>query len=356
MSEVKETKSPEVQPEEPTVRPERAPAEGSTVLENGLTRLTSEEAARAGKRLAAIVDNVETVIIGKRQAIELVVMSLITGGHVLLEDVPGVGKTTLALAFSRALGLRYTRVQFTPDVTPSDIVGFSVYEKDGGTLAYKPGAVMCNLLLADEINRTSSKTQSALLEVMEEGRVTVDGVTRPLPDPFIVIATQNPVGSLGTHMLPQSQLDRFTVRLHMGYPDIESQVNILRERRTDQPLDAVRQVTDAGTLAAMRGELAGVHMGDELLEYIARLAQLTRDHELVQLGLSPRGALALSRMARANAFMLGRDYVVPEDVTAVLPDVCAHRLILHPRTRLAEVSAEDILGEITAAAPVPGGR
>ena len=241
--------------------------------------------------------------------------------NVLLDDVPGTGKTTAALAFHRALGLRYGRIQFTPDVLPSDIVGFSIYRKESGTFVYQPGAVMTNLLLADEINRTSSKTQAALLEVMEERQVTVDGVTHPLPVPFAVIATQNPVGSAGTQLLPQAQLDRFMVRLEMGYPDFESQVNILRDRQQDDPLTQVREVSSAEALLEMQRQAQSVHMADPLLEYVTRLTEATRAHPLVLLGVSPRGALAVCRMAKSRAFMHGRDYVLPEDVQSVFIDV-----------------------------------
>ena len=214
-----------------------------------------------------ILAEVHKVIVGKDDVMEKILMTLISRGHVLLDDVPGTGKTTAALAFHRALGLRYGRIQFTPDVLPSDIVGFSIYRKESGTFVYQPGAVMTNLLLADEINRTSSKTQAALLEVMEERQVTVDGVTHPLPVPFAVIATQNPVGSAGTQLLPQAQLDRFMVRLEMGYPDFESQVNILRDRQQDDPLTQVRKVSSAEALLEMQRQAQSVHMADPLLEY-----------------------------------------------------------------------------------------
>ena len=272
-----------------------------------------------------------------------ILMTLISRGHVLLDDVPGTGKTTAALAFHRALGLRYGRIQFTPDVLPSDIVGFSVYSKEKGTFIYQPGAVMTNLLLADEINRTSSKTQAALLEAMEERQVTVDGVTHPLPAPFAVIATQNPVGSAGTQLLPQAQLDRFMVRLEMGYPDFESQVNILRDRQQDDPLTQVREVSSVAALLDMQQQAQAVHMADSLLEYVTRLTEATRTHPLVLLGVSPRGALAVCRMAKSRAFMHGRDYVLPEDVQNVFIDVCAHRLFLAPKAKISDTAAADVL-------------
>ncbi len=293
-----------------------------------------------------ILTEVHKVIVGKDDVLKKILMTLISRGHVLLDDVPGTGKTTAALAFHRALGLKYGRIQFTPDVLPSDIVGFSIYSKESGTFVYQPGAVMTNLLLADEINRTSSKTQAALLEAMEERQVTVDGVTRPLPAPFAVIATQNPVGSAGTQLLPQAQLDRFMVRLEMGYPDFESQVNILRDRQTDDPLDQVREVSSAEALLEMQRQARAVHMDDSLLEYVTRLTEATRTHPLVLLGVSPRGALAVCRMAKSCAFMDGRDYVLPEDVQSVFIDVCAHRLFLAPKAKIADTTAADILTDL----------
>ena len=284
-----------------------------------------------------ILAEVHKVIVGKDDVMEKILMTLISRGHVLLDDVPGTGKTTAALAFHRALGLRYGRIQFTPDVLPSDIVGFSIYRKESGTFVYQPGAVMTNLLLADEINRTSSKTQAALLEVME------DGVTHPLPVPFAVIATQNPVGSAGTQLLPQAQLDRFMVRLEMGYPDFESQVNILRDRQQDDPLTQVREVSSAEALLEMQRQAQSVHMADPLLEYVTRLTEATRAHPLVLLGVSPRGALAVCRMAKSRAFMHGRDYVLPEDVQSVFIDVCAHRLFLAPKAKISDTTAADVL-------------
>ena len=295
------------------------------------------------EKIKEILDQIETVIVGKNAVMERILMAILAGGHVLMEDVPGVGKTTTAMTFARVLGLETRRVQFTSDTMPSDIIGFSVYDKDTGKLVYKPGAVMTNLLLADEINRTSSKTQAALLEVMEERQVTVDGVTHPLPVPFAVIATQNPVGSAGTQLLPQAQLDRFMVRLEMGYPDFESQVNILRDRQQDDPLTQVREVSSAEALLEMQRQAQSVHMADPLLEYVTRLTEATRAHPLVLLGVSPRGALAVCRMAKSRAFMHGRDYVLPEDVQSVFIDVCAHRLFLAPKAKISDTTAADVL-------------
>ena len=300
-----------------------------------------------------IAQQVRTVIIGKDEVIAKTLMVILSGGHILLEDVPGTGKTTLALAFSKTLGLDFKRMQFTPDTMPSDITGFSIYDKNGGTFDYKAGAAMTNLLLADEINRTSSKTQSALLEVMEEGQITVDGVTRAVPQPFVVIATQNPVGTAGTQMLPQAQLDRFMVRLSMGYPDFDSQVSILREHHFESPLDSLKPIISADELIRMKKEAATVHIAEPIYEYVTRLAQATREHPMIQLGLSPRGAIAVCRMAKAYAYLAGRNYVVPEDVAAVFTDVSAHRLLLSPKARLAQQSAENILSSIITNVPMP---
>lgn len=293
-----------------------------------------------------LLDEMEKVIIGKHRVLERVLMAILSKGHILLDDVPGVGKTTLALTCSKVLGMDYNRIQFTPDVVPSDIIGFSIYNKGTGTFEYKPGVVMTNLLLADEINRTSSKTQSALLEVMEEGQVTVDGVTHPLPSPFVVLATQNPVGSAGTQLLPQAQLDRFMIRLEMGYPDFASQVNILRDRQVENPLNLIQAILSNADILRMQEEVQYVHVEDSILEYITALAVATREHPMIRLGVSPRGALAVSRMAKAHAYLKGRDYVMPEDVQRIFLDVCAHRVILNPKARIADLSAGDVLKQV----------
>jgi len=236
---------------------------------------------------------------------------------------------------------------------PSYVIGFSVYDKSGNALSYKPGAAMTNLLLADEINRTSSKTQSALLEVMEEGQITVDGVTRQVPQPFVVIATQNPVGTAGTQVLPHAQLDRFMLRLKMGYPDFASQVNILKDRQTANPLYSISPVVNINEVISMKREVAEIHIADSIYEYVTTLAQHTRENPMIQLGISPRGALAVCRMAKAYAYVNGREYVVPEDIAAIFCDVCAHRLMLSPKARLANQSAEDILAEILKEVKMP---
>lgn len=299
-----------------------------------------------------ILNEINSVIIGKQEVVAKVLMAVLAKGHVLLEDVPGVGKTTMALSFAKTLGLETKRVQFTSDTMPSDIIGYSVYQKDTGELAYKPGAVMTNLLLADEINRTSSKTQSALLEAMEEYHVTVDGKTYALPSPFVVLATQNPVGSAGTQLLPSSQMDRFLICTSMGYPDMESQISILRDRHHENPLDKLHAVVDREQLEDLIEQTAQVYLCDELYQYIAALVQKTREHEMIELGISPRGALALCRMAKAHAFVGGRDYVTPQDVTAVFADVCCHRFVMSSKARLHRISAQaaaaDILGLVKA--------
>ncbi|MFD1403279.1 AAA family ATPase [Robinsoniella peoriensis] len=305
------------------------------------------------KHTEQLVQEIQKVIVGKEEVIQKVLMAILAKGHILLEDIPGVGKTTLALAISKTLGLDYKRIQFTPDVIPSDVVGYTVYDKKSGEFVYKPGAVMCNLLLADEINRTSSKTQAALLEVMEEGNVTVDGNTYEVPKPFVVISTQNPFGSAGTQLLPQSQLDRFMVKLEMGYPDFESQVNILKDRQEIQPLDTIKAVINKADLEEMQMEVSRVKVKDEILRYITRLAEATRSHEYIQLGVSPRGAYAVNNMAKASAYIAGRGYVTPEDVIGIFPSVSSHRVILHPKAKVTGVSAMSIMEEITKTISVP---
>lgn len=293
-----------------------------------------------------IIDEIKKVISGKDEIIEKVLMAFIAKGHVLMDDIPGVGKTTLVLAFSRTLGLQYKRVQCTPDVIPSDIVGYSMYNKDTGKMEFKPGAVMCNLFLADEINRTSSKTQSALLEVMQENQITVDGFTYPVPQPFFVIATQNPIGFSGTQSLPEAQLDRFMVRLKMGYPDAESLTKLMKNRQTKDPLEELKPVIGKEDMLRMQKEAMDVYIRDDIFTYITQLTEATHDHEYIRLGISPRGSLALCSMAKAHAYLDNRDYVIPEDVMDVFVDVCAHRLILNSKARVDHVSEMEILGQV----------
>lgn len=293
-----------------------------------------------------IINEINKTIIGKNEVIEKVLMAILAKGHILLEDTPGVGKTTLALAFSKTMGLDYKRIQFTPEIMPADVVGFSVYNKDTEKLLYQPGAVLCNLLLVDEINRASSKTQSALLEAMEEGAVTVDGVTRQLPNPFMVIATQNPIGSTGTQLLPESQMDRFMVRLSMGYPELQDEIIILKNKQSRDSLKLLKQSTSTMELLQIQEQVEKVHIHEDIYVYIARLAIATREHSLISLGISPRGSIALVRMSQAAAWLSGRDYVIPSDVQLVLYDVFEHRLILNSQVSLGNATSRSILTRI----------
>lgn len=294
----------------------------------------------------AILAEVSKAFIGKNEIVKKVLMTIYAGGHILLEDCPGVGKTTLAVAFSKTLGLSSKRIQFTPDTLPSDITGFTVFNRETNHFEYRDGAANCQLLLADEINRTSPKTQSALLEVMEEHTVTVDGETHVLPSPFICIATQNPVGSAGTQSLPESQLDCFMICLSIGYPSLENQMRIINAQRYSNPLSDVRPVTNAQNLLEVQNYLTSVRVADSVLSYTIRLCEATRVHPLVELGISPRGVSALVKMARAGAVLRERNYVVPEDVQSVFFDVCAHRLILRPQAQVDGITVRDILAEI----------
>ena len=304
----------------------------------------------------AIIDEVGKALVGKRDVIEKALMAIYAGGHILLEDVPGTGKTTLALALSKALDLEYKRVQFTPDTMPSDITGFSMYDRDAHEFRFTWGAVNCNLLLGDEINRTSAKTQSALLEVMEELSVTVDGVTHKLPRPFVCIATENPVGSAGTQPLPDSQLDRFMVRLSIGYPSADDQMEILKAKRYANPLDSVQAKIDRDDLLEVQNFLGNINVADSVLAYIVALCERTRELELVELGISPRGIIALTRMSRACALIRERDFVTPEDVREVFKATCAHRLVLKPQARIESIDADTVLDQVMneVAAPSMG--
>ena len=303
------------------------------------------------KTAAAILAQVRRAVVGKDEVLARVLLAILAGGHILLEDIPGVGKTTMALAFSRAMGLDYNRVQFTPDVMPSDITGFTLYNKEAGRMEYQPGAVLCNLFLADELNRATSRTQSALLEAMEEGQVTVDGVSHPVPRPFLVIATQNPAGASGTQPLPDSQMDRFMVRLSLGYPAPADEMDMVRRRQGGNPLDSVEQVVDREGLLALREKAGAVYLSDEVLDYIVRLVGATREHPMVLQGASPRATLALAAMAKAAALVRGRDYVNPEDVELVFPDVVPHRLLLSPRAEGDK--SFDPAAELLAKVPAP---
>ena len=305
-------------------------------------------------KIESILTEVQKVILGKQAVIEKVLMAMLADGHVLLDDVPGVGKTSLAVALNRSLGLDYQRIQFTPDVLPSDVVGYSIYEKSTGSLKYVPGAVnRANLLLADEINRTSSKTQSSLLEAMEERQVTVDGNRYPLPKPFLVIATENHVGTAGTQLLPHAQLDRFLVRLTIGYPDYTAQMDIIRDRKTADPMDSVCQAVTKEEFLQMQDEAARITMNDQIVAYITDLAIASREHSFIELGISPRGAIAIGRMARACAYVRGRDYVIPADVREVFCDVCTHRILLTQKAKAAGQTRDGVLQEILAETKEP---
>ena len=296
--------------------------------------------------LEQIVAEVGKVVKGKDRVIRKVLAAVLAGGHVLLEDIPGVGKTTLAMALGKSMELEYKRMQFTPDVLPSDIVGFTMYNSGTGEFEYKQGAVFCNLFLADELNRTSSKTQSALLEVMEEAKVTVDGVAHPLPKPFTVIATENPFGSSGTQLLPESQLDRFLICLSMGYPSHEAAVDILRNS-AGEGLGLVQSVISVERLMELKKQAETLHVEDNIYEYLVQLTEATRQDPRIALGVSPRGGIALLKIARAMALMRGGEYVVPEDVLSVIEDVWRHRIHLNAKARAEGMDVSDIIAEIT---------
>ncbi len=305
----------------------------------------------------ALQQNIRRVIVGKDEAIELLLIALICRGHVLIEDVPGVGKTTLAAALAKSLQCSFKRIQFTPDVTPSDVTGFTMVSLKTGEMEFKPGAVMSQIILADEINRTSPKTQSALLEVMEEGQVTVDGVTYPLPKPFMVLATQNPVDFVGTYPLPEAQMDRFFLRIAIGYPSVEEEMDVL-ERYSGQvtPMQTIGPVCGGAEILSMQEQLGTVYASREARNYVATIAASTRNHPALQLGASPRGAIALLRAAQACALLSGRDYVLPDDIRRMALPVLSHRLILTPEARMKGISAQQVLAQLMETVPVPTGR
>lgn len=315
-------------------------------------RLSPELAAAHAKMIAA-ADEVEKVVVGKRSEVIQLLTALLAGTHVLIEDVPGTGKTTLASTLAKVTGLSFRRAQFTPDVMASDITGFSIYNRQKEQFEFREGLVMCNLLLADEINRASPKTQSALLEAMEEGKVTVDGNTMNVPDPFMVIATQNPAGYVGTYPLPEAQLDRFALKISMGYPNPVEEVNIIKARRGENPLDSVKAVLSMEELREIRGLVKNIHIDDELYTYIVTLITATRRHSALSLGASPRASVALVHLSQAYAFLRGRDYVLPDDIAALFRNAIAHRLTLSQEARLSHQSANDILGEILRSTEVP---
>ncbi|MDD6279574.1 MAG: MoxR family ATPase [Oscillospiraceae bacterium] len=300
-----------------------------------------------------IINEVRKAVVGKDTVVIKVLLAILCKGHILIEDIPGVGKTTLALAFSKALSLEHNRMQFTPDVLPADVTGFNIYNKQKGTFEFRPGVAFCNLFLADEINRTSSKTQSALLELMEEKRITVDGVTYKLPSPYTVIATQNPIGSAGTHNLPDSQLDRFMLKLSIGYPSAADEISILKARHTANPLDSVKKAADADIILEIQEAVSNVYVDDKISEYIVALAAATRNNPMLRLGVSPRGTLALMNISKGIAMAMGRDYVIPDDITYICRDVFEHRVILSSKARLSEKSASEIIDEIIKTVPAP---
>ena len=305
----------------------------------------------------ALKENVRKVIVGKDEAIELALIALLCKGHVLIEDVPGVGKTTLAAALSRSLDCSFNRIQFTPDVTPSDVTGFTMYNAQSGDMEFRPGVVMTQILLADEINRTSPKTQSSLLEVMEEGQVTVDGVTHQLPRPFMVLATQNPIDFVGTYPLPEAQMDRFFLRIMIGYPSIEEEMDVLERYSAPQsPLKTLQPVCGEKEVIQMQEMVGTVYCSREVRSYVATIAAATRSHPSLQLGASPRGAIALVRAAQACAILAGRQYILPDDVRRMARSVLSHRLVLTPEARMKGISAESILSQLMDTLPVPGAK
>ncbi|MBQ8238710.1 MAG: MoxR family ATPase [Oscillospiraceae bacterium] len=300
-----------------------------------------------------ILSQIRRVVVGKDATLLWTLAAILARGHILLEDIPGVGKTTMALAFSRTLGLDYSRVQFTPDVLPSDVTGYSILDQASHAMVYQPGAVLCNLFLADELNRATSRTQSALLEAMEEGQVTVDGVSHPLPQPFVVIATQNPTGAAGTQLLPDSQMDRFTVRLSLGYPSPRDEVAMVMNRQGVNPLQAISPLLTRENLIAMQTEVAATHVNETLVNYIVSLIGATRSHPEIARGASPRATLAVTAMSKAVAQLRGRDYVIPADVREVFINTIAHRLLLTAKAEGQGRTAVAILEDILKSIPAP---
>ena len=293
-----------------------------------------------------IIGQVRQAVVGKDKVLLWVLAAILAKGHILMEDIPGVGKTTMALAFSKTLGLQQNRVQFTPDVLPSDVTGFSILDQITGKMVYQPGAVLCNLFLADELNRATSRTQSALLEAMEEGQVTVDGVTHVIPKPFVVIATQNPTGAAGTQLLPDSQMDRFTIQLSLGYPSPKDEISMVKSRQGGDPLKAMEAIVTHRELVQLQEEVAATHVADEIVSYVVELIGATRDSDLLARGGSPRATLAVIAMSKAIAQLHGRDYVVPKDVQETMIPTVAHRLLLSPKAEAQGLTAAQVLQQL----------
>lgn len=304
-------------------------------------------------KLKLIVDEISKVVIGKEKVIKLLVVSITAGGHILLEDIPGVGKTTLALALSKTLGLDYNRVQFTPDVMPSDIIGFNMYNQKSCSFEYVEGAAVCNLFLADEINRTSSKTQSALLELMEEGRYTVEGVTRELPKPFVTIATQNPFGSAGTQRLPQSQIERFMVRMSMGYPDTDAEIEILKGAKSDK-LSVLNNIMTSSELLEYQKMAEECFVKDNIYRYIVDIVNETRNNQYIAIGISPRGSIAILKMAKANAVFNDRDYVIQQDIIDIISETASHRIELSAEGRAKGLTENQVIDSIIKKVKIKG--
>ena len=300
-----------------------------------------------------LINQVRQVVVGKDQVLLWVLAAILAGGHILLEDIPGVGKTTMALAFSKVMNLKCNRVQFTPDVLPSDVTGYSILDQAAGKMVYQPGAVLCNLFLADELNRATSRTQSALLEAMEEGQVTVDGVSHPIPKPFTVIATQNPTGASGTQLLPDSQMDRFMVRLSLGYPSRKDEVNMVLSRQKGNPLATLTPLFTTNQVEYLRTLVAQTYVGEPVVNYIVELIDATRHHDDILRGASPRATLAVTAMAKAIAQLRGRDYVVPVDVKEVFVTTVAHRLLLTSKAESQNIVPEQLLQQILERIPAP---
>ncbi|MFQ5855364.1 MAG: AAA family ATPase [Anaerolineae bacterium] len=303
-----------------------------------------------------VIENVEHVMVGKHREVEFVLIAMLCRGHVLIEDVPGVGKTTLAKAIARSLGLRFRRIQCTPDMLPSDITGVSIYNQKTREFEFRPGPVMAQIVLTDEINRATPKTQSALLEAMEERQVTVDGVTHPMERPFLVLATQNPIEYEGTFPLPEAQLDRFILRIRLGYPNPDQEITLLDAQRVVHPLDEIEQVVDAPSFLRAQEAVREVYLNDLVKQYIVNLVSATRQHEDLYLGASPRGSLALYKTAQARAALQGRDYVIPDDVKYMAEPALAHRIIVSPSARIKNVDPRDVTSDVLGTVPVPGAR